>query len=260
MSGREAELIKAAYEDGKTYRRDTICLEAERNAPEYAVRLLWDKHETIRRHLQPGTLVDLCCATGVHLIGFAPLVREAIGVDFTASYIEKAVEDARNARLSNARFEVGDATNLTLDDGTVDTLYSLSALYIIPNLEAVIGEVSRVLRVGGRCILDLGNSRSLNSYCVSHYTELPPSYHIPVSEMRAMLRRHDLKIVEHRAFQILPLWAGKPSWLWPLLHPGWKTIMRRRVRGRMVDEWVSNLPGLRHFAFRHVIVAEKAHW
>ena len=249
--------IKAAYENGQLYKSETICAEADRDAPEYAHRLLWEKHEMIRRNLRPGTLLDLCCATGVHLIGFAPLVQEGIGIDFTAAFIEKARADATALGLSNLRFEIGDAKALALSDNAVDTVYSLSALYVIPGVEQVIAEIARVLRPGGRCILDLANSQSINSFCIKYYTEWPPSYHLPVSAMHALLARNGLTIVEHRAFQILPLWADRPAWLWPLLHPAWKTIMSRRVGGRMIDEWVSNLPLANRFAFRHLIVAQK---
>ena len=62
---------------------------------------------------------------------------------------------------------------------------------------------------------------------------------------------------ERRCFQLLPLWAGRPAWLWPLLHPVWKSVLKRRLAGRMLDEWISSLPGLRAFAFRHVIVCRK---
>ena len=72
-----------------------------------------------------------------------------------------------------------------------------------------------------------------------------------------MLSQNGLSVIEHRAFQILPLWADRPGWLWPLLHPKWKKLMAHRVRGRMIDEWISNLPGLKSLAFRHIIVAEK---
>jgi len=63
--------------------------------------------------------------------------------------------------------------------------------------------------------------------------------------------------VERRCFQILPLWAGLPKHLWFLLHPRWERIMRRRIAGRMLDEWVSSLPVVRQFAFRHVLVVRK---
>lgn len=249
--------IKEAYEAGKIYNTSTICAHADRNSPEYARRLLWEKVELVRSHARPGRLVDLCCATGVHLIELADLSEDAVGIDFTAAFIEKAKADATAAGLHNLRFIEGDAKAIPLDGGTVTTLYSFSALYVIPDLNKVISEVARVLEPSGRCVLDLGNSRSLNTYCVSKYTELPPSFHLPLPTILKMLSENGLSVVEHRAFQILPLWADRPGWLWPLLHPSWKKLMGHRVRGRMIDEWISNLPGLKNLAFRHLIVAEK---
>ena len=249
--------IKDAYEAGRIYKTSTICAHADRESPEYAERLLWEKLAMVRRHATPGRLVDLCCATGVHLIALSDLSNDAIGIDFSAPFVEKAADDARAANLGHVRFMHGDAKQIPLESGSVATLYSLSALYVIPGVRQVVGEIARVLTPGGHCILDFGNSRSLNTYCVSKYTELPPSFHVPLTDIRAMLAANGLDVIEHRAFQLLPLWADRPRWLWPLLHPGWKTVMKHRIGSRMIDEWVSNAPGLKRIAFRHVIVAEK---
>lgn len=251
------KLIKSAYEGGEIYKSSTICAHAGRNSPEYARRQLWEKIELVRRHARPGRLVDLCCATGVHLIELADLSEDAIGIDFSAPFIEKAKADADAAGLHQLRFIEGDARAIPLDSETVTTLYSFSALYVVPDLSKVVSEIARVLKPSGRCVLDLGNSRSLNTYCVGKYTELPPSFHLPLPKILKMLSENSLSVVEHRAFQILPLWADRPGWLWPLLHPGWKKLMGHRIADRMIDEWISNLPGLKHFAFRHLIVAEK---
>lgn len=250
--------IKTAYQDGHLYRPETICIEAERDAADYTRRLLWEKMEMVRRHLQPsGLLVDLCCATGTHLRALAGGVDRALGIDFSEPFIEKARQDALADGLSHLAFELGDAKDLPLEDHSVGTLYSFSSLYVIPGVDDVIAEITRVLAPGGRCILDLGNVRSLNSYCVRRYTEWPPSFPLPLGEIRVMLARHGLTIVEHRAFQILPLWADRPNWLRPLLHPAWTSLLAKRIGGRMLDEWLSNLPGLKNLAFRQMIVAEK---
>ncbi|QWG25102.1 class I SAM-dependent methyltransferase [Bradyrhizobium sediminis] len=256
MNTQSTEKTKEAYEAGKIYKSSTICAHADRNSPEYALRQLWEKIELVRKHARPGRLVDLCCATGVHLIELADLSEDAIGVDFSAPFIEKAKADADAAGLQ-IRFIEGDVRAIPLDSATVTTLYSFSALYLVPDLDKVISEIARVLGPSGRCILDFGNSRSLNTYCVSKYTELPPSFHLPLPKILKMLSQNGLSVVEHRAFQILPLWADRPGWLWPLLHPKWKMFMGKRLGNRMIDEWVSNLPGLKQIAFRHLIVAEK---
>ncbi len=250
--------IKRAYESGEIYKPSTICIAADRDAPEYTRRLLWEKMEMVRRHLQPSALlVDLCCATGTHLLDLARHVDRALGIDFSAPFIEKAKQDAEAAGLAHVDFQLGDAKDLPLADASVGTLYSFSSLYVIPGVEGVISEIARVLEPGGRCVLDMGNARSINSYCVRHYTEWPPSFPLPLGEIRALLARQGLSIVEHRAFQLLPLWADRPAWLRPLLHPAWTRLMAKRLGARMLDERLSSLPGLRNFAFRQMIVAEK---
>lgn len=86
---------------------------------------------------------------------------------------------------------------------------------------------------------------------------MPLTFYTPVFEIQRLCYLNGLKIVEHRAFQLLPLWAGKPRWLWPLLHPVWKRLMSKRLAGRMLDEWISGKPLFRRFAFRQLLVCEK---
>lgn len=249
--------IRAAYETEGVYKADTICRRLDEQSKEYADRLLWEKLQTVRRYVGDGLLVDLCCATGEHLFSLADASNNCLGIDFSRPYIDCASRRSKELRLHQVKFEVGDAKNIPLKTGSAQTLYSFSALYAIPGVDAVIKEISRVLCVGGRCVLDFGNSKSLNSICVKAYTELPPTFHITVPEMRHICALHGLKIIEHRSFQLLPLWADKPRWLWPLLHPVWKRVMSVRLKGKMLDEWVSSNRLLRPYAFRHLVVCEK---
>lgn len=249
--------LHAAYSEGKIYKTDTICYRAENDAPDYMGRLLIAKLETIRRHIQPGLVVDLCCATGGHLITLADAIDEGLGIDFSEPFIEKARADAAQGGLGHVRFEVGDATSLSLPPDSVGTLYSLSSLYAIPDVQRVFAEIGRVLRPGGKAILDMGNARSLNAVCARSYTEWPPSFPLALAGIDRLCRDNGLTIVERRIFQILPYWADKPAWLAPLLHPVWARLMARRVGGRMLDEWAASLPLVRRFAFRHLLVCEK---
>jgi SAM-dependent methyltransferase len=253
-----AASTRRAYESDATYKTATICGKEIRNSNEYSERLLNEKLDIVRRHLTDGLLVDLCCATGEHIWSLRRAGCPVVGLDFSIPFLNAAERKRHELKESGVSFVAADARSLPLASRSVSTIYSLSALYQVPDIERVIGEISRVLQKGGRCVLDLGNSQSINSYCVRHhYTELPASYHIPVARMRALCNDHGLRIIEHRAFQILPLWADRPRWLWPLLHPFWKWLLAKRVAGRMLDEWISNFWPLKQFAFRHVLVCEK---
>lgn len=249
--------LRQKYESNEIYKIDTICNRVKNNSEEYVDRLLTEKIVTVRNHVKPGLLVDLCCATGAHLLALANVSDNCLGIDFSRPFIQKARDEALQRGYAHVRFEVGDAKALALANASVATLYSFSALYAIPDVGKVFAEIGRIMMPGGRCILDLANSRSLNAICVRAYTELPPTFHLTVAQMDSLCAINGLRIIERRRFQLLPLWAGKPRWLWPLLHPIWKRIMSRRIRGLMLDEWLCRLPILRNFAFRHILVCEK---
>jgi SAM-dependent methyltransferase len=250
--------VRDAYQKGTVYAPARICARVNSGTDDYADRLLQDRFGLVAENYGKGRLVDLCCASGAHLIDLAKEADRAIGIDFTARYLETAAQHAAAEGRQNVSFVQADARSIPLNSGSVDCLYCFSSLYAIPRAEEVVAEVGRVLAPGGRAILDFGNRRSLNAFCVKYYTEWPPIHPLTLGEIRRAIARAGLAIVRHRRFQLLPLWAGRPAWLWPLLHPGWKKVFRTRVFGKMADEWVSSLPGLRAFAFRHVIVCRKS--
>lgn len=248
---------RALFERGPQYAPSTICRAANRESKQYVDKLLSDKMETIRRHMRNGLVVDLCCATGDHLLAVKG-DNVGIGIDTSLRYLKEAMNRAAVKRVRGVYFTRGDAANIPLETGTVQTLYSLSALYVIPDLSRVLVEISRVLQRGGRCILDLGNKHSLNAFCVSRYHhDIAPCYYFTVNQLLCMCKAQKLIPIEHRAYQILPLWTTRPSWLWPLLHPIWKRILGHRTQGRMIDEWICRLPLVRRFAFRHLITCKK---
>lgn len=251
--------VRRAYESEGIYSIQTICRKTHDGAREYVDELLSDKLGTVRKHLRPGLLVDLCCGTGDHLLKLCPPGRPGLGVDFSNPYVDAAKRKAKEVGLPNITFVVADATALPLRVASVGTLYSFSALYQVPNIELVVADVSRVLAPCGRAILDLGNSTSLNAICCRFYPGLPRMTAIPINRMIKLFAANRLTVIEHRAFQILPLWADRPRWLRPLLHPAWKRIMKMRLGGRMIDEWLSSSPLLKAFAFRHLVVVEKVH-
>lgn len=246
------------FETEGVYSAQTICRKANAETRDYVDELLSDRLNIVRAHLTPGVLLDLCCATGDHLLSLRDIAEEALGIDFSQSYIAKARSDAAEKNAGNIAFVVGNAKALPLGSQSIGTLYSFSSLYTIRDVSPVFTEIARVLKPGGCAILDLQNSRSLNAFCVrKYYQHFAPTFPISLSRMFSLISKNELRVIEHRSFQILPLWAGRPLWLWPLLHPFWKVIMKHRFRGRMIDEWVSSAWPFKLFAYRHVMVLKK---
>ena len=251
---------RQAYGQSDIYALGRVSATPQDDPHAWADRLLADRFALVRRHYAGGPVLDLCCATGEHLLTLAPEIERGIGLDFSHRYVAAAADAVRARGLAHIAFVEADARAIPFADQSFGLVYSLSSFYHVPDVAGVVADVARVLRPGGIAVLDFGARPSFNTYCLRYYTDWPRIHPVTVGGMKRMLADSSLAIVEHRSYQILPLWAGLPRWLWPLLHPAWQDVMRRRIAGRMIDERVSSLPGLRRFAFRHVVVCRKPPW
>ncbi len=227
----------------------------------YSDILLRIRLEMVRSYAKHLSVLDVCCATGQHLMDFAGEAQTCTGIDFSLPYLQKAGEYKNTKDLKNTYYACSDARQLPFRANSFDVAYSFSSLYVIPGVNDVISEIARVLKPGGKCVLDLGNLYSLNVIVINAYhKELGWAQHyaISVATMKRMIHQVGLRIVEHRAFQILPLWGGdRPRWLKVFLLPVWTQVLSRQVKAKTLDEWISNLPVFKSFAFRHVFLCEK---
>jgi arsenite methyltransferase len=72
-----------------------------------------------------------------------------IGVDFSPAMLDKARANALGRGYTNVEFREGDIEHLPVDDETVDVVVSNCVLNLVPNKQAVMAEIARVLRPGG---------------------------------------------------------------------------------------------------------------
>jgi ubiquinone/menaquinone biosynthesis C-methylase UbiE len=94
--------------------------------------------------------VDLACGTGALAAAFAPHVRWIIGLDLTPAMLAVAQRSASGADARNVAFALGNAQEIPLPDGSLDLALTSYALHHVPEPGRVIGEMSRVLKRGGR--------------------------------------------------------------------------------------------------------------
>lgn len=126
------------------YSEEFLSLLARRNAETVAAYLL--------PHLRPGMKVlDFGCGPGTISVGLAKAVApgELHGVDIEAPQIAMAQAAAQAGGHGNARFQVGDVTNLPFADNTFDVVHGHAVLMHVPNLAQALAEVKRVLKPGG---------------------------------------------------------------------------------------------------------------
>ena len=104
--------------------------------------------------LQPGeTVLDIGCGAGFDTLIAARQVGPSghvISVDMTEAMLARAGEGARALNLDNVDLRQGFAETLPLEDASVDVVISNGVINLTPDKAAVMVEVHRVLKPGGR--------------------------------------------------------------------------------------------------------------
>src|SRR5690348_9523603 len=106
-------------------------------------------------------LLEIGCGMGTDLLQFARGGARCTGIDLTP----RSVEITRHRfRLYGAdgSFMISDGEHLPFGDETFDVVYSNGVLHHTPDTAGAIGEVHRVLRVGGVAKVMLYHRNSLN--------------------------------------------------------------------------------------------------
>lgn len=104
--------------------------------------------------LQPGErVVDVGCGAGIDSLIAARMVGPSgrtVGVDMTPAMLDKARGSAERMGLENVEFREGYGEELPVEDGWADVVISNGVLNLMPDKNAALGEMARVLRPGGR--------------------------------------------------------------------------------------------------------------
>jgi SAM-dependent methyltransferase len=104
--------------------------------------------------IEPGAVVlDLGCGAGTDLLIAAQMTGPSgrvIGVDMTAAMLERARVSAEEMGLENVELHESLIESLPLEDASVDVVISNGVIDLVPDKDAVLDEIDRVLRPGGR--------------------------------------------------------------------------------------------------------------
>jgi arsenite methyltransferase len=109
---------------------------------------------TATANLRPGeVVVDLGSGGGRDVFLAAQKVGpsgKAIGIDMTPEMIDLARKNAAKGGLTNVEVHLASIDKLPLADASVDVVISNCVINLAPDKRAVLREVARVLRPGGR--------------------------------------------------------------------------------------------------------------
>jgi arsenite methyltransferase len=110
-------------------------------------------HWTLGR-VEPGAVVlDLGCGAGTDLLIAAQMTGptgRAIGVDMTAAMLRRARASADAMGIDDVELHESLIESLPLNGASVDVVISNGVLDLVPDKDAVLDEIDRVLRPGGR--------------------------------------------------------------------------------------------------------------
>ena len=206
------------------------------------------------------TVLDAGSGTGALTATIAALAPSShiIGIDSAATYVAFAQARYRGDRV---RFEVGDARQLRLPDGSVDRTLSLLAINFVPNPAKAVDEMIRVTRAGGTvaaAVWDYGCGMEMLRVFWDEAIALDPAAdarderHMPLcrqGEPGALWREHRLGDVSEGPLTIrMPFGSFDDYWS-PFLEgqgPAGAYVagltarereqLQRRLRGRLVGD------------------------
>lgn len=98
-------------------------------------------------------VLDVCCGSGASAIPAAEIVGSegaVVGVDLAENLLELARAKANQRGLTNIHFQSGDLMHLPFEDESFDTAVCVFGIFFVPDMEAALRELKRVVRNGGR--------------------------------------------------------------------------------------------------------------
>ncbi|MGM0411389.1 MAG: class I SAM-dependent methyltransferase [Bacillota bacterium] len=97
-------------------------------------------------------VLDIGCGTGNFSIKLAKKGCEVTGIDISFPMLEQANKKAEKLNL-DIDFKKGNALELDFNDNTFDSIFSMTAIEFIKELEKAFNEMKRVVKPGGKILL-----------------------------------------------------------------------------------------------------------
>lgn len=104
------------------------------------------------------TVLDVGCGSGLQTVQFAPRAKHVLAIDIAGGLMRKVQEKLTLQGLTNVTLIQGDATQIPLQDASVDFVSAYGdVIGHIPEYARAIAEMARVCRPGGTVTIEYDN-------------------------------------------------------------------------------------------------------
>lgn len=204
--------------------------------PPGIVNLHLKRYDFARRYAAGRQVLDLGCGAGYGTRYLAAVADHVVGIDI--SHAAVAYASARYGDLDNIRFVQGDAARLGVRPARFDVVCSFETIEHVPDVNAYLREVTRVLAPGGVFVVSTpcarrSTSRSDNPFHAQEWS---------ASDFEQLLSRHFDRVRvfgQSRIETRLSRWLkrldmlGLRKWLLPL---GLARLLARLSGGRAMAD------------------------
>jgi ubiquinone/menaquinone biosynthesis C-methylase UbiE len=107
-------------------------------------------------------VLDVCCGSGASAIPAAIKVGKTgsvLGADLADSLLALARQKSQQQGLANIEFRCGDFTNMGLPSKSFDAIVCVFGIFFVPDMEAAVAELWRMLRPGGKLAITSWGTR-----------------------------------------------------------------------------------------------------
>src|SRR5262249_24945100 len=125
------------------------------------------------------TLLDVACGPGLVACPLAEVARHVTGIDLTPAMIEQAQAKQRSKGLTTWTWLVGDASPSPSPDTAFSAVVTRYSFHHVLDPEAVLAEMVRVCRPGGRvAVIDVFTSSPEQAEAYNHVEKLRDPSHV----------------------------------------------------------------------------------
>jgi SAM-dependent methyltransferase len=183
------------------------------------------------------TVLDVACGPGLVVCALARRVAHATGIDITPAMLDRARQLQAEQGLTNVGWRLGDVMSLPFPDASFSLVTSRFAFHHILDPFAVLGEMKRVCKPGGRVVVVDSAPAPDKADAFNAVEKLRDPSHVralPLAELKSLFTRHGLPEPRHTPYRLESDLESLLARSFP--DPGDDETIRARFRQSVVDD------------------------